>query len=147
MCVCQDLLCTVNVQHNCVEQHCQASGSQPIYQERQLTKNTRPIITHVRVPNDLVLNTAQMRDAIYVQQFHIASENLDLDEIVHQSAVKELATLKALDTTGPRTGAGKCSASKAADGVIGLQVSAGNMSTSGRPHPCPRQISHLIATA
>lgn len=58
-----------------------------------------------------------MRDAIHVQQFHIASENLDLDEIVHQSAVKELATLKALDTTGPRTGAGKCSASKAADGV------------------------------
>jgi predicted ABC-class ATPase len=135
----KDLLCTVNVQHNCAEQHCKATGHRDIYQERQLTTHTQPTVAHNRVPNDLVLNTAQMQDAIHVQGFRITSESLDLDDIVHQSAVNELSALRALD----RSGVGKSLASKVVSAAAG--PSSVNVSTRGWPHP--RQISHLIATA
>jgi hypothetical protein len=103
----QDLLCTVNTQHNCADRQCKATGLQHIYQERQLTMNTQPVVSHNRAENDLVLNTAQMRDAIHVQRFRIISQMLDSDAIVHQSAVKELASLKALETASATAASGK----------------------------------------
>lgn len=138
----KDLLCTINVQHNCVEQHCKATGHQDIYQECQLTTHTWPTVAHNRVLNNLVLNTAQMWDVIHVQGFCITSESLDLDDIVYQSAVNELSALKALD----RSVVGKSPGSN----VVSAAAGSVNMSTHGRPthglpHPC--QISHLIATA
>lgn len=138
----KDLLCTINVQHNCVEQHCKATGHQDIYQECQLTTHTWPTVAHNQVLNNLVLNTAQMWDVIHVQGFRITSESLDLDDIVYQSAVNELSALKALD----RSVVGKSPGSN----VVSAAAGSANMSTHGRPthglpHPC--QISHLIATA
>ncbi|KAF8220184.1 hypothetical protein L208DRAFT_1187294, partial [Tricholoma matsutake] len=66
---------------------CKATGHQNVYQEQQLTTQTRPVVVHNRAADDLVLNTAQMWDAIHVQRFHISSETLDVDNIVHKSAV------------------------------------------------------------
>jgi hypothetical protein len=87
-----------------------------------------------------VLNTAQMRDAIHVQHFRISSETLDVDDIVHESVVKELAALKALGTIA--TGASKRSGSKAARTT---GPTASGLSAEGRARP--QQISQLIANS
>lgn len=55
----------------------------------------RSEIVHSRNPHDLILNTAQMRDAVHMQRFRIHSESLDFDTVVHQSAAKELKARKA----------------------------------------------------
>ncbi|KAJ7290654.1 hypothetical protein C8J57DRAFT_1213292 [Mycena rebaudengoi] len=86
-----DFLCTVNVQHNCIENKCGPTGTRPIYQEREeVTDQTAAKIAHLGRADDLVLNTAQMRDALHVQHFRIESPMLDIDEIVHQSAAQEV---------------------------------------------------------
>lgn len=50
--------------------------------------------THMKVshnePSDLVLNTAQMRDAIHMQRFRIPSEELDAEHIIMVSAAQEV---------------------------------------------------------
>jgi hypothetical protein len=54
------------------------------------------------MPHDLVLNTAQMRDAIHVQKFRHRSTALNADEIITASAAREIAVQKALQkTAGP----------------------------------------------
>ncbi|KAJ7340637.1 hypothetical protein DFH08DRAFT_616649, partial [Mycena albidolilacea] len=59
--------CTVNVQHNCMDSHCAATASIPLYQERTKTVQTIARIAHTQNLYDLVLNTAQMRDTVLVQ--------------------------------------------------------------------------------
>jgi hypothetical protein len=140
----QDLLCTVNIQHNCAEQECKAVGHQSVYQECQLTTQTRPIVIHNRADNDLVLNTAQMRDAIHIQRFRISSEILDMDGIVHESAVKGLAALKAIDTVSGTTAssASKCGSAGHARGRVSRTADSSTMG-----HARPRQISQLISNS
>lgn len=82
-----------------------------------------------------------MRDAIHVQPFRIPSEMLDVDAVVHQSAVKELAALKALAALAPVTGVGKQSSSQAAQAI---SPTPGN---SSMEHPRPWQISQLLANS
>ncbi|KAK7015952.1 hypothetical protein R3P38DRAFT_3203654 [Favolaschia claudopus] len=94
-----DLLCTVNVQHNCMDHQCAATATQAVYQERTKTNQIRSEIAHRSNIDDVVLNTAQMRDAVHVQKFRVASEPLNLDIIVHASAVKEIQARKANDPT------------------------------------------------
>ncbi|KAJ3824672.1 hypothetical protein F5880DRAFT_1456307, partial [Lentinula raphanica] len=60
-----DMLCGVNVQHHCVGNNCFASRTRPAYQERAV-KGTEAVIEHHN-PNDLVLNTCQMRSALILQ--------------------------------------------------------------------------------
>ncbi|KAJ7886066.1 hypothetical protein B0H13DRAFT_2535282 [Mycena leptocephala] len=67
----QDLICTVNVQHNCMDNQCGPTGSRPVFQERERTNQTRAQIAHLQNPTDVVLNTAQMRDAVHLQRFRI----------------------------------------------------------------------------
>ncbi|KAJ7907725.1 hypothetical protein B0H13DRAFT_1568050, partial [Mycena leptocephala] len=62
-----DLLCTVNVQHNCLDNQCRATATIPVFQERTKTSQTVARVAHTKNVNDIVLNTAQMRDAAYVQ--------------------------------------------------------------------------------
>ncbi|KAJ7869102.1 hypothetical protein B0H14DRAFT_3083946 [Mycena olivaceomarginata] len=64
-----DLLCTVNVQHNCIDNKCGPTGARTIFQERFKTNQTQAEIVHTRNVQDIVLNTAQMRDAIHLQMF------------------------------------------------------------------------------
>ncbi|KAJ7770349.1 hypothetical protein B0H14DRAFT_2402407 [Mycena olivaceomarginata] len=93
----KDLLCTVNVQHNCIDNKCGPTGARTVFQERFKTNQTRAEIVHTRNVQDIVLNTAQMRDAVHLQMFRVQSEPLDLDTIVHNSAAKELKARKAGD--------------------------------------------------
>ncbi|KAJ7578564.1 hypothetical protein C8J56DRAFT_718377, partial [Mycena floridula] len=88
-----DLLCTVNVQHNCKANGCGPTGSVPIYQERTRTASTKAIIEHLKNPDDLILNTAQMRDAVHVQSFREPVEALDSNNIVH-AAVQEIVDVR-----------------------------------------------------
>jgi hypothetical protein len=93
----QDLLCTVNVQHNCLENNCAPTGSVPVFQERTKTTRTIARVVHVRNVDDVVLNTAQMRDAIHVQPFRLDSTPMDREVVINQSAAKEVAARKKRD--------------------------------------------------
>lgn len=57
-------------------------------QERERTTQTRPTVSHV-APHDIILNIAQMRDAIHLQKFRIVSPELDEDTIITASAIRE----------------------------------------------------------
>jgi hypothetical protein len=88
-------MCTVNVPHNCVRNNCTSNGFQYVYQERKLTTQKRAVTMHDARPDDRVLNTAQMRDAPYLQQFRIPSATItpaDEERILHDSV---LATINA----------------------------------------------------
>jgi hypothetical protein len=91
----QDILCTVNVQHNCSQHNCGTADTHAIYQEREKTNQTRPATSHI-APHDIVLNTAQMRDAIHVQKYRHHSGTLDADTIITESAVREVVAQKVL---------------------------------------------------
>jgi hypothetical protein len=95
----QDLLCTVNVQHNCLDNNCAATGSVPVLQERTKTTRTIARVVHVRNVDDVVLNTAQMRDAIHVQPFRLDSTPMDREVVINQSAAKEIAARKKRDSS------------------------------------------------
>jgi hypothetical protein len=65
-----------------------------VYQEREATNHTRPGIRHF-VPNDLVLNMAQMRDAVHVQRFRVPSQPLNRDQAILEGATWEIEAQKA----------------------------------------------------
>ncbi|KAJ7164737.1 hypothetical protein C8R43DRAFT_1086158 [Mycena crocata] len=90
-----DMLCTVNMQHNCTVHGCSPSGFWWIYQEHQATENTRPAIVHAAPVDDLMLNTAQMRDMANLQPFHINSPDLDTNTIIEASIVHKFDQRKA----------------------------------------------------
>jgi hypothetical protein len=98
----QDILCTVNVQHNCAGHNCGTANTRHIYQERERTDQTRPVVSHI-VPQDIILNTAQMRDAIHVQRYRQHSEVLDADRIITESAAREVFAQKALQKSSETT--------------------------------------------
>ncbi|KAJ6569397.1 hypothetical protein B0H19DRAFT_1257049 [Mycena capillaripes] len=93
----QELLCTVNVQHNCLDNHCGATTSIPVFQERIQTTQTQARVAHTQNIDDVVLNTAQMRDAVFVQRFRLNSPRVNEDEfdaLIHQTAAKEIDARK-----------------------------------------------------
>ncbi|KAH9948702.1 hypothetical protein B0H21DRAFT_890351 [Amylocystis lapponica] len=103
MTVLENILCTVNVQHKCAEHQCTTSGARSVYQERRHTDQIRPAVAH-RTPSALVLNTAQMRDAIHVQRFRIASPSLDTNQIVHASVAREVDAQKVVNKAATTPG-------------------------------------------
>ncbi|KAL1726516.1 hypothetical protein EV714DRAFT_219219 [Schizophyllum commune] len=79
-----NLLCTVNTQHRCVAHQCQPTGVHVYYEEgdKSRPRNAARIL-HKKDPHDLLLNTAQMRDAKYLQRYRIVSgQDLDTEENV-----------------------------------------------------------------
>lgn len=82
----------MNVQHNCAGNHCDASGSELVWQERE-EHGTRQAIHH-KNPDDIFLNTAKMRDAIYVQQFSVPLQPFSLSYVLIKVAEAELASLQ-----------------------------------------------------
>ncbi|KAE9388383.1 hypothetical protein BT96DRAFT_749847, partial [Gymnopus androsaceus JB14] len=62
----QDILCAVNVQHNCANNSCNLSGTRIVQEERKKTNKTLPCTKHFNL-DDRLLNTNQMRSAIYLQ--------------------------------------------------------------------------------
>lgn len=76
---------------------CSPTDFRWVYEERERTDKTRKVVSHVNEPNDLVLNKAQMRDAVHVQRFRIDSDLLDADTITHASSINEVNLRKVAD--------------------------------------------------
>ncbi|KDQ25284.1 hypothetical protein PLEOSDRAFT_1027446, partial [Pleurotus ostreatus PC15] len=85
-----DILCTVNVQHNCAANGCTESGVRAIYQEREATARMKPTVVHQGPTDDLILNTAQMRDAVWIQYFRIPTAPLDRANAILHGAQAEI---------------------------------------------------------
>ncbi len=86
----QLILCTVNVQHNCAANHCDESAMVAVYQEQEaISTGTRPAVNH-NSEDDIMLNTMQMRDAIYLQQLGLISPLIQCDTAIQQGAVAEI---------------------------------------------------------
>ncbi|KAJ3926268.1 MAG: hypothetical protein NXY57DRAFT_863090, partial [Lentinula lateritia] len=60
-----DILCVVNVQHNCYDQKCPVKQTRTMYQEREISNEKEHRIEHIE-PGSLILNMAQMRSAAYL---------------------------------------------------------------------------------
>ncbi|KZV84575.1 hypothetical protein EXIGLDRAFT_842094 [Exidia glandulosa HHB12029] len=88
-----DVLCTVNVQHNCAKQKCKATHQVVVQQERQASQQTRPVLAHTG-NTDWILNLAQMRDAAVLRQVAIPQPRLDMDECIEVGVKRELASQK-----------------------------------------------------
>ncbi|KAE9400250.1 hypothetical protein BT96DRAFT_993265 [Gymnopus androsaceus JB14] len=84
-----DLCCTVNVQHDCDQNSCVIENVLPVYQEQKKTSQLKGAVVHKGNLQDKVLNTAQMRDAKYVQKFCIKAVPLSLDHVLEESATRE----------------------------------------------------------
>ncbi|KAJ7502333.1 hypothetical protein B0H11DRAFT_1712900, partial [Mycena galericulata] len=95
----KDLLCTVNVQHNCIDNECGPTASIPVFQERSRTTQTIARVAHTRNVDDVILNTAQMRDAVHVQKFRLDAIPLDFETVVFQSAAQEIGARRARAAT------------------------------------------------
>ncbi|KAJ3754741.1 hypothetical protein EV360DRAFT_25958, partial [Lentinula raphanica] len=63
-----NMLCTVNVQHNCHDHKCPAKRTKVVQQEREVSQQKELHIEHIS-PHSLILNTAQMRNASYLMPF------------------------------------------------------------------------------
>ncbi|KAL0567238.1 hypothetical protein V5O48_014753 [Marasmius crinis-equi] len=90
----KDVLCSVNVQHDCIRHNCKVKQSVVVRQERHDTGLRRGRVEHQGNPHDVVLNTAQMRDAKFVQRFRIQPTLLPVYETITASAVRECATVQ-----------------------------------------------------
>ena len=85
----------VNAQHNCSEHHCGTANTRNVYQEHEKTAQTQPVVSHI-MPQDVVLNTAQMQDAVYVQKFRQCLATLDAEQLIMESAACKVVTQKAM---------------------------------------------------
>ncbi|KAF8192221.1 hypothetical protein K438DRAFT_1762221 [Mycena galopus ATCC 62051] len=142
----KDLICTVNVQHNCIENRCGPTGTRPVYQERTKSTLTRSEIAHKQNIEDVVLNTAQMRDAVHTQRFRVPSDTLDLETIIYHSALKEVNARKAGEPTPSELLASnpkRPATASAAASRPAVTSSAAISSTSTQPRPAPRRVSAL----
>lgn len=73
------------------------------------TGMTTPVVEHLTNPNDLILNTAQMRDAIHLQKFQIHSTALDEDTVIQESIARAINKRKTAEagSYGTRRGRGR----------------------------------------
>lgn len=87
----------MNVQHDCISSSCDTSASRPVQQERHITSHTTARVAHRGNPNALILNTAQMRDAVHLQPYCVPRPVLDVSEVervVMESSVAEITKRK-----------------------------------------------------
>ncbi|KAJ4477721.1 hypothetical protein C8J55DRAFT_388715, partial [Lentinula edodes] len=62
------ILCPVNAQHRCKANACDLSDSRLVREEQETTHKRLPR-THHYNHDDLLLNTNQMRNGVYIQKF------------------------------------------------------------------------------
>ncbi|KAF6758067.1 hypothetical protein DFP72DRAFT_1065314 [Ephemerocybe angulata] len=82
----KQIRCTVNTQHPCADNGCRLDGIEFLRQERHITTQTRASVQHKAPYHRRVLNTAQMRDARWVQVFAIDPPPLDFEATVTSCA-------------------------------------------------------------
>ncbi|KAJ7436186.1 hypothetical protein FB451DRAFT_1379084 [Mycena latifolia] len=83
----QELLCAVNVNHNCAAHQCKTTLTRRVTQERQKTDHFENEVNHAVEPNDCFLNLAQLRSATDLQKFRssICFPDVSLAEAIKQS--------------------------------------------------------------
>ncbi|KAJ3966306.1 hypothetical protein EV361DRAFT_809262 [Lentinula raphanica] len=89
-----DVLCHINVQHNCAGNDCDLSDTRIVREERENTGKTVPRTSHYN-PSDLLLNTNQMRSGIYLQRLHPSLPPVDSEDAILSGATRELQEQKA----------------------------------------------------
>ncbi|RDX50748.1 hypothetical protein OH76DRAFT_1330032, partial [Lentinus brumalis] len=89
-----NIICNINVQHNCAARKCKIVDVDRIGREEQ-EKTTRvaKAVRHA-APDDLILNTAQMRNSAKLMPFWCPVQELDREHIIHLSAMQEVEAAK-----------------------------------------------------
>ncbi|KAJ6452472.1 hypothetical protein C8R45DRAFT_1223516 [Mycena sanguinolenta] len=82
----KELVCAINVNHNCAAHQCPTTRTRRVFQERKQTDHFENEVTHTE-PNDCFVNLAQLRSAAEVQTMrsHVRYPGLPLLEAVEQS--------------------------------------------------------------
>ncbi|KAG2750188.1 hypothetical protein P692DRAFT_20874686 [Suillus brevipes Sb2] len=90
----EQILCAANLQHRCQAHSCKglASDVEFIYEERLKTSKAKDVIHHIGDPDDLVLNTARMRDAKHMQGLRVPIQPPDMNLAILEGAAKEIRT-------------------------------------------------------
>ncbi|KAI4519101.1 hypothetical protein K525DRAFT_180095, partial [Schizophyllum commune Loenen D] len=76
-----DILCPASVVHNCKDNKCELRFSHVIQQEAEETAKRAKRVSH-RNPDDLVLNTAQMRSANCFHKLYPPIPMMDRRQII-----------------------------------------------------------------
>ncbi|KAJ7177170.1 hypothetical protein C8R46DRAFT_989326 [Mycena filopes] len=77
--------CTINIQHNCADNKCRTARTRVVLREREATAERALAIEHL-VQSDLIVNTAQMRDAASLAAFRWVPNPLNTANIVQAAA-------------------------------------------------------------
>ncbi|KAL1669170.1 hypothetical protein GGF50DRAFT_21913, partial [Schizophyllum commune] len=98
----------VSVFHNCKRNHCIATKTRPVVHERRATQKFEWEVKHNQNPNDLVMNLAQLRSAVSLQEFQAAERRPGLDRatlldraVHHRRRIVEEGEAAVLTTTEP----------------------------------------------
>ncbi|KAJ7480506.1 hypothetical protein B0H11DRAFT_2157896 [Mycena galericulata] len=83
----KELICAVNVNHNCAAHNCKTTLTRQVIQERRKTDHFENEVNHTVQPHDCFLNLAQLRSATDVQKFRSATRfpGLSLTDAIEQS--------------------------------------------------------------
>ena len=60
-------------------------------------------VEHLQNPNDLILNTAQMHDAVHVQHYCINSEPLNANSVIQEGTARVIDAWKTADSMSNET--------------------------------------------
>ncbi|ESK80686.1 hypothetical protein Moror_15532 [Moniliophthora roreri MCA 2997] len=115
----QNVLCVVNVQHDCIRNKCPTKDTTVVRQEREDTILRQECVEHVGNPCNYVLNTAQMCSAKFLQCFRVSAPTFDTEKILMESVKREFEAQQ------------KRVRVKAPNPTVALQVS----SSASRPLP------------
>ena len=74
----QELICAVNVNHNCAAHQCKITPTRQVIQERRKTVHFENEVNHAVESDDCFLNLAQLRSATDVQKFRNSAQSPDL---------------------------------------------------------------------
>ncbi|KAJ3558207.1 hypothetical protein NP233_g11552 [Leucocoprinus birnbaumii] len=102
-----NVLCVVNVQHNCYQNQCKPVRTRRVMQERELREELLTEEIQHTEPNDLILNTGQMRSSAYLQAFRSVYQALpitEIQQIVAESVLLEIEKQKGAQAVASGSG-------------------------------------------
>lgn len=83
------------MQHNCYDNHCTISrAGRWVRQEREDRDERSLVVVHSKEPNALILNTGQMRNALYLKAFRTPASPLNRMDVVNTSVPIEHALVQ-----------------------------------------------------
>ncbi|KAI0755370.1 hypothetical protein C8Q80DRAFT_428645 [Daedaleopsis nitida] len=155
----EDILCTINVQHDCISAKCNIDGTQIIRQEREETSRTRAVLEHT---NNIqyVINTHALHNQLYLRQ-HLPPALFEIPcffadrPTLHRQAAESLRDTKlqkklareALIRKNAETALRSATSNPAhtdllglAEGAIGNETPARNVALQPDSHPSDRSV-------